>query len=79
MEKQPTLWHALPLIEELQTAWEAKCNDQKYIVFRNAIQDGLDKLKKYYSRFDQKPAFILALGKWCFDHTGRKMIANGTE
>jgi hypothetical protein len=64
-EKQPTLWRALPAIEELQTAWEAKRDDEKYILYRNAIQDGLDKLNKYYSRFDQKPCYILALGKFC--------------
>ena len=57
------LWHALPVIENLQTAWEAKLDDDRYILYRDAIQDGLDKLKKYYSRFDQKPTFILALGK----------------
>ena len=57
------LWRALPLIEDLQTAWEAKLKERRYTIYHNAIQDGLDKLKKYYSRFDQKPAFILALGK----------------
>ncbi|KAF8221475.1 hypothetical protein L208DRAFT_1074551, partial [Tricholoma matsutake] len=60
-EKQPTLWRALPLIEELQMAWEAKHDDPRYVLYQGAIQDGLDKLKKYYSRFDQKLAFILAL------------------
>ena len=62
-QKQPTLWRALPVIEDLQTAWEAKCDDEKYSMYRNAINDGLEKLKKYYSRFDQKPSYILALGK----------------
>jgi len=57
------LWCALPVIENLQTAWEAKRDDDRYILYRDAIQDGLNKLKKYYSCFNQKPAFILALGK----------------
>jgi len=57
------LWCALPVIENLQTAWEAKCDDDRYILYRDATQDGLNKLKKYYSSFDQKPTFILALGK----------------
>ena len=61
-EKLPTLWRALPAIEELQTAWEAKRDHPRYAVYRTAIRDGLAKLNKYYSRFDEKPAYILALG-----------------
>jgi hypothetical protein len=53
----------LPVIEDLQTAWEAKRDNEKYSMYQNAIDDGLEKLKKYYSRFDQKPSYILALGK----------------
>jgi hypothetical protein len=61
-EKRPTLWRALPAIEELQTAWEAKRDNPRFAVYRTAIKDGLTKLNKYYSRFDEKPAYILALG-----------------
>jgi hypothetical protein len=32
-------------------------------MYHDAINDGLEKLKKYYSRFDQKPSYILALGE----------------
>jgi len=62
-KKRPTLWCALPVIEELQTAWEAKCDSLKYTLYHNAINNGLNKLNKYYSRFDQKLSFILALGR----------------
>ena len=62
-EKWPMLWRALPVIEELQTAWEAKCGNPRSAMYRNAINNGLEKLNKYYSRFDEKPAYILALGK----------------
>jgi DNA replication protein DnaC len=55
------------VIEELQTAWEAKHDNVKYALYHDAIRDGLEKLKKYYSRFDQKPSFILALGKSAFN------------
>ena len=51
------------MIKQLQTAWEAKCDDLKYALYRSALSDGLSKLNKYYSRFDEKPAFILALGQ----------------
>jgi hypothetical protein len=62
-EKHLTLWRALPAIEELQTAWEAKCDNPRSSKYRTAINDGLAKLNKYYSQFDEKPAYILALGK----------------
>jgi hypothetical protein len=57
----PTLWRVLPAIERLQTAWEAKRDDEKYALYVSALNDGLDKLRKYYTRFDKKPAYILAL------------------
>jgi len=33
------------------------------VLYKDAIDDGLGKLQKYYSRLDRKPTFILALGK----------------
>ena len=61
-EKCPVLWRAFPAIEELQTSWEAKCDNIRFRKYRDAIKDGLAKLAKYYSRFDEKPAYILTLG-----------------
>ncbi|GLB40087.1 hypothetical protein LshimejAT787_0705970 [Lyophyllum shimeji] len=60
-DKRPTLWRALPAIEELQTAWEEKQKDPRFDIYQDAIQDGLDKLQKYYSKFDEKPNYVLAL------------------
>ncbi|KAJ8583126.1 hypothetical protein M405DRAFT_687773, partial [Rhizopogon salebrosus TDB-379] len=60
-EKQPTLWRAIPAIEELQTAWGMKHNLPKYKIYKDAIQEGLDKLGKYYKKFDDKPVYVLAL------------------
>jgi hypothetical protein len=57
---------ALPVIEELQMAWEAKRNNPKYDLYHAAIDDRLEKLKKYYSHFDQKSSFVLALGESFF-------------
>jgi hypothetical protein len=68
-EKKPTLWHALPAFEWLQTAWEAKTSNEKYKLYKDALADGLKKLKKYYTRFDEKPAYILALGTSPLLHT----------
>jgi hypothetical protein len=57
----------LPLIEDLQTHWEKKCDGavgfEQFLVYWDAIQDGLDKVRKYYNKFDKKPAYILALSK----------------
>ncbi|KAI0269521.1 hypothetical protein BGY98DRAFT_937844 [Russula aff. rugulosa BPL654] len=50
-EQQPTLWRALPALEELQTAWKDKQKLEHFALYR-----------KYYSRIDTKPVFILALG-----------------
>ncbi|KAF9222249.1 hypothetical protein BS17DRAFT_639695, partial [Gyrodon lividus] len=57
----PTLWRAIPALEELQTAWEAKTVNEKYKIYKCAIKGGLDKIGKYYTRFDEKPVYILAL------------------
>lgn len=62
-EKQPTLWRALPALEELQSMWEKKHDNPKYALYKDALTDGLEKLQKYYSRLDKKPSFVLALGK----------------
>ena len=63
MEKQPTLWRALPALEELQTAWEKKRDSPRFILYKDALTHGLEKLKKYYSRLNEKLSFVLALGR----------------
>ncbi|KAF5378846.1 hypothetical protein D9615_006888 [Tricholomella constricta] len=60
-EQEPTLWHALPAIEELLTKWEAKAADPAYALYKEAILDGRAKLLKYYNKFDVKPVYVLAL------------------
>ena len=63
------LWRPLSVIEELQTAWEARHDDPHFADYKDAITDGLQKLKKYYSRLDKKPSYLLALGKFQIDLT----------
>jgi len=60
---EPTIWHALPALEELQTVWEKKRDSPKYELYKNALTDGLEKFNKYYSRLDKKPSFVLGLGR----------------
>lgn len=66
-EKRPTLWQALPAIKELQTAWEAKQDNNYFSAYQTAINDGLGKLAKYYSQFDKKPAYVIALSTSFFE------------
>ncbi|KAF5383745.1 hypothetical protein D9615_003755 [Tricholomella constricta] len=60
-DKHPSLYRALPALEDLQSAWESKIEDSQFDIYHDAIRDGLAKLGKYYCRFDEKPAYILAL------------------
>ncbi|KAH7903215.1 hypothetical protein BJ138DRAFT_1020984 [Hygrophoropsis aurantiaca] len=60
-DKHPTLWRAIPVLEELQTAWEAKHADSQYELYKPAVQAGLDKISKYYQKLDEKSVYILAL------------------
>ena len=62
-EQHPTLWHVIPALEELQTTWEEKKEDPQYELYHPAIERGLAKIRKYYNRLDDKPVYILALGK----------------
>ncbi|KAM6491699.1 hypothetical protein JOM56_012861 [Amanita muscaria] len=41
--------------------WERRLANGCYELYHDALQYGLAKLSKYYSKFDQKPAFILTL------------------
>lgn len=61
-EQHPTLWRAIPALEELLTAWEAKKEVPKYAQFNRAIEAAVLKVKKYYNKLDDKPVFVLALG-----------------
>lgn len=74
-EQYPTLWCALPAIEELQTAWESKHDTPRFYIYKDVINDGLEKLKKYYSHFDKKPSYILTLGTFPSDMNSSILIS----
>jgi hypothetical protein len=52
----------LPQSRSFKTAWEEKHDNPQYALYKAAINNGLVKLNKYYSWFDEKPSYILALG-----------------
>jgi hypothetical protein len=60
-----TLWQVIPAFEELQTAWETKQKLPKFVPYKDAIQNGLDKIHQYYNKFDEKPVYMLALAELC--------------
>ncbi|KAI0054957.1 hypothetical protein BV25DRAFT_1777287, partial [Artomyces pyxidatus] len=60
-EKVPTLWRALPAIENLLTAWEDKYEDPVYSLYAPGLEMAIDKIRKYYTKFDDKPAYILSI------------------
>jgi hypothetical protein len=62
-DSHPTLYRALPALEDLQSVWEDKLEDSRFEIYHNALRDGLAKIRKYYCRFDEKPGYIISLGK----------------
>ncbi|KIM67464.1 hypothetical protein SCLCIDRAFT_107416, partial [Scleroderma citrinum Foug A] len=58
-----TLWCAVPALKELQTSWEVKKNMTRYMLYHEALARGLAKIGKYYNRLNDKPVYVLALGK----------------
>jgi hypothetical protein len=66
-ENEACLWQALPFIEELLAKWEKKRDGirgyEQFSIYKMAIQDGVNKLRKYYCKFDEKLVYILALSK----------------
>jgi hypothetical protein len=57
------LYRALPTLEDLQSVWEDKLEDSRFKIYHDALRDGLAKIRKYYCRFDEKPGYIISLGK----------------
>jgi hypothetical protein len=53
-DKLPTLYRALPALEVLQSAWEAKLKDPQFEIYHDVLKDGLAKIRKYYCKFNEK-------------------------
>ncbi|KIM61212.1 hypothetical protein SCLCIDRAFT_26022 [Scleroderma citrinum Foug A] len=60
-DDQLALWHAIPTIKEFQTTWETKRDLDKYVLYKVALNCVLKKIAKYYSKFDEKDIYVLAL------------------
>ena len=46
------LWRVIPAVEELLKAWEVKLADPHFKPYWSALEDGLEKITKYYKLFD---------------------------
>ena len=59
-------------------AWEKKYDSPKYVLYKDALIDGLGKVGKYYSHLNEKPSFVLALSKALKLILISKMYTNAT-
>ena len=68
---------SLPSKTELQLGWEDKLKSHKFIKYAGTIKKGLMKLGKYYSKFDDKPVYILMLSELagCWLHDGANKLS----
>lgn len=57
------LHQVIPTIESLSLRWEKKAEDPDYTIFHSALGRGLEKLTKYYKRFDNTHVYVLSLRK----------------
>ncbi|KAF9018327.1 hypothetical protein BDZ89DRAFT_960222, partial [Hymenopellis radicata] len=71
----PTIYSVLPAYETLLRAWTIKRNDPKYTLYHSALDAGFEKFDKYYSKFDLKPSYILAM----FVHPNYKLLWTDTN
>ncbi|KAF9031275.1 hypothetical protein BDZ89DRAFT_948935, partial [Hymenopellis radicata] len=60
-ELYPDLAKAIPVFEEVMTKWETLLEDDNFALYHPAIQAGIAKMRKYYLKFDQKPAYLMAM------------------
>ncbi|KAF9060114.1 hypothetical protein BDP27DRAFT_1237396, partial [Rhodocollybia butyracea] len=59
--KNISIYKAIPALETLLTQWENKLADEKFKLYHPAIKAGLAKFRKYYKKFDTRPAYVLSL------------------
>ncbi|KAF9016920.1 hypothetical protein BDP27DRAFT_1251621, partial [Rhodocollybia butyracea] len=59
--KNVLIYKAIPALETLLTQWENKLVDPHFELYHPALEAGLAKFRKYYEKFDEKPAYILSL------------------
>lgn len=62
-ETQPTVWRTIPTLELLQERWETfSKNKKRFGPVSNALEKGLDKLRKWYMSLDETDTNFICLG-----------------
>ncbi|KZS88169.1 hypothetical protein SISNIDRAFT_418509 [Sistotremastrum niveocremeum HHB9708] len=60
-DKVPTFYRLVPAVEELLTQWESKLEEEDYEDYREGLTDAIAKVRKYYCKYDDKPAIVLSM------------------
>jgi hypothetical protein len=58
---RPTVYHAFPVIEFMQQMWEAMAKESKYAPVADALEAGLDNLRKWYKSLDESNMYFICL------------------
>ncbi|KAG2341707.1 hypothetical protein BDR05DRAFT_834915, partial [Suillus weaverae] len=51
--REPTVWHAIPVLEFLQQTWQNMAKSSKFADFSTTIESGIDNLHKWYHKIDE--------------------------
>lgn len=58
---RPTVYRAFPVIEFMQTKWEQMAANPKYAIISQALNAGLDNLRKWYRTLDNSNMYFISL------------------
>jgi hypothetical protein len=60
---EPAVWRTIPVLEFLQQSWENMAGTAKFSELQDAIEAGLENLRKWYRRTDDTDVYFICLGK----------------
>ena len=63
----PTVWRIIPTLGFLQDTWENMAKLPKFCTIADAIQSGLENLRKWYRKTDDTNVYFVCFGKHDFD------------
>ena len=58
---RPSVYRALPVIEQMQQRWEAMVKDRKYAQIVPALKASLENLRKWYRSLDDSSIYFICL------------------
>ena len=60
--KTPTIHKVFPLLEKVQSRWEAFCNTPEYAPVKHALDAGLENMRKWYRKTDDTSIYFVSHG-----------------